>query len=296
MNRLNHTPGTTIRCMDCGRRSVANEGNCGCCGAALRSARESFGATPSDNGAEGRFVNPHMAHISHATGVRPLSLSGPLVCLPDELRVTDVQSEGTRAYKAELDGRVIAAEPVIHERPDFDWCKLVTRLLWFLLVVIAPFILLRSVLVQLGALPAIFAIVGVLLLLRFLSPSNILSLLHLNMLLNPLRRSEDEQVPVRYFRIRDASEREYIIRAKGQIHGGNIASDDLISAWGRWRGGTLHLSRAYNQRTRSHVIVRSSQSWMGLVVTLGVVLLVAIYFYRPVHTIWQIIQSLGAAR
>ena len=205
-------------------------------------------------------------------------------------------SEAKRVSSAQLSGRVIAAEPVGHEQPDFDWCKLVTRLLWFLLLVVSPFILIRTVLVHLGALPVIVAVVGFVFLLRFITPSNIFSLIQLNMLLNPLRRTEAEQVSVRYFRVRDDQEREWVVRMKGQVNGGNIATDDLISAWGRWGSGTLSLSRAYNHRTQSYVFVRSSQSWIMLMVTMGVFLFLGIYFYHPLHSMWQMLHNMGGTQ
>ena len=223
----------------------------------------------------------------------PFPFSGALARPAQGQIPAQVQNEDKRVANAELSGRVIAAEPVIHEQPDFDWCKLTTRLLWFLLLVVSPFILLRTVLVHLGALPVVFAIIGFLFLLRFFSPTNILSLLHLQMLLNPLRRNEADQVPVRYFRVRDSHEREWIVRMKGQIDGGNIAPDDLISAWGKWRSGALALSRAYNHRTQSFIFVRTSQSWIMLAATAGLILFIGIYFYRPFHTMWQMMHSFG---
>ena len=277
--------------MDCGRRNDANERACGFCGATLRSGHASSANPPNENGRTSDL--PHLRQFANDTMASPFSFSGTLT-RPSQGQVSaPVQNEDRRVAKADLSGRVIAAEQVLHEQPDFDWCKLVTRLLWFSLLVVSPFILLRTVLVHLGALPVVFAVVGFLFLLRFFSPTNILSLLHLHMLLNPLRRNEAEQIPVRYFRVRDFNEREWIVRMKGQIDGGNIAPDDLISGWGKWRSGALALSRAYNHRTQSFVFVRTSQSWMSLAVTAGLILVLGIYFYKPFHTMLQMMHGLG---
>ena len=280
--------------MDCGRNNDASESVCGFCGAALRSNQESFAGLPNNNSAGARSSLPPPLFSDRAVSPS-FPFSGPLARSSSGQDASG-QGEDKRVASAELSGRVIAAEPVVHEQPDFDWCKLVTRLLWFLLLVVSPFVLLRAVLVHLGALPVVFAIVGFLFLLRFFSPTNILSLLHLQMLLNPLRRNEAEQIPIRYFRVRDAHEREWVVRMKGQINGGNIAPDDLISAWGRWRSGTLSLSRAYNHRTQSYVAVRSSQSWIMLTVTVCVILFLGIYFYGPLHTMWEMMHSMGGSR
>src|SRR6266542_2873972 len=201
---------TMIRCMDCGRRTDGNEHACGFCGAILRSNHASSTNPPEDNRRTSDL--PRLPQIADSTIRSPFSSSSTLTRPAQGGIAVQVHHEDNRVANAELSGRVIAAEPVIHEQPDFDWCKLTTRLLWFLLLVVSPFILLRTVLVHLGALPVVFAIIGFLFLLRFFSPTNILSLLHLHMLLNPLRRNEAEQVPVRYFRVRDSHEREWIVR------------------------------------------------------------------------------------
>lgn len=281
--------------MDCGRKNDASESVCGFCGATLRSSQESFAELPGVTGA-GKHSNPPQPWFSDNVVSPAFPFSGPLTRSSSEQDSASAQNKDKRVANAELTGRVIAAEPVIHEQPDFDWCKLVTRLLWFLLLVVSPFVLLRTVLVHLGALPVVFAVVGFLFLLRFFSPSNILSLLHLHMLLNPLRRNEAEQVPVRYFRVRDPHEREWVVRMKGQVNGGNIAPDDLISAWGRWRSGTLSLTRAYNHRTQSYASVRSSQSWIMLTITVGLILFLGLYFYEPLHAMWQMMHRMGGSQ
>jgi hypothetical protein len=234
-----------------------------------------------------------LPQFADSTVPSPFSFSGALARPAQGQISAHAHNEDKRVASAELSGRVIAAEPVIHEQPDFDWCKFATRLLWFLLLVVSPFILLHTVLVHLGALQVVFAIIGFLFLLRFFSPTSIFSLIQLNMFLNPLRRHEAEQIPVRYFRVRDSHEREWIVRMKGQIDGGNIAPDDLISAWGKWRSGALALSRAYNHRTQSYVFVRTSQSRMMLAATVGLILFVVIYFYKPFHTMWQMMHNFG---
>jgi hypothetical protein len=277
--------------MDCGRRNAASESSCGFCGAPLRSNHASSFNPPDDNRRTSDL--PRLAQFADSTIPSPFSFPGALTRPAQGQIPAQVHNEDKRVANAEVSGRVIAAEPVIHEQPDFDWCKLATRLLWFLLLVVSPFILLRTVLVHLGALPVVLAVIGFLFLLRFFSPTNILSLLHLHMLLNPLRRNEAEQVPVRYFRVRDSHEREWIVRMKGQIDGGNIAPDDLISAWGKWRSGALALSRAYNHRTQSYVFVKTSQSRMMLAATVGLILFLGIYFYQPFHTMWQMMHNFG---
>ncbi len=293
MNTQNQPASATIRCMDCGRGNEATDQVCEFCGGTLRSDQTTFSNPLDGNGAGRQQGLPQFQSLAGSEAPMSLSVSGPAARSVQRQDPTQDQIEDKRVANADLRGRVIAAEPVIHEHPDFDWCKFATRLLWFLLLVVSPFMLLRTVFAHLGALPAIFAIFGFLFLLRFFSPTNIFSLIQLNLLLNPLRRHEAEQVPVRYFRVRDLDEREWIVRMKGRLDGGNIAPDDLISAWGNWRSGALNLLRAYNHRTQSYVFVRTPHSWMMLVATVGLIIFLCIYFYKPFHTMWQLMHRIG---
>lgn len=293
MSAASQPANTMVRCMDCGRRNDASERVCTFCGATLHLDQASLADGLQQPTAGRRPSLAGLPVFSEGAVPTPFPFSGTLAHPAQVAATARVQQQDARTAKAELSGRVIAAEPAIHEPPDFDWCKLVTRLLWFLLLVVSPFILLRTVLVHLGMLPVVLAIFGFLFLLRFLTPTNVLSLLHLHLLLNPLRRGEADQVPVRYFRVRDDTEREWIVRMKGQIEGGNISPDDVISAWGKWRSGALALSCAYNHRTQSYVFVRKSQSWIKPAATVGLILLVGIYFYRPLQVLWQLMHSVG---
>ena len=51
-----------------------------------------------------------------------------------------------------------------------------------------------------------------------------------------------------------AHEREWGVRMKGQIDGGNIAPDGLIPNWGRLRSGTLAVSTSglFSVQTVAH--------------------------------------------
>jgi hypothetical protein len=184
------------------------------------------------------------------------------------------------------------------ERPDFDVCRFLTRTLWLMLLVVSPLIFLHAVLVMLGAVPAILAVVGLLFLARFLSPTNLFTMYHLLALVNPLgRRNENEQVPVRYLRVRgEDGETEYVVRMKGTLTLSNIMPDDLVSFWGRWRRGVLHARYAFSHRTQAWVELQRSYTWVTLAITACVVLLLIAYFYGPVSQLfvraheWGIVQ------
>jgi hypothetical protein len=184
-------------------------------------------------------------------------------------------------------------ESAHQERADFDWYKCLTKLIWFLLIVASPVLLLHGILLKLGVLPALLAVAGMFYLLRFISPSNLLSMVFLSTMLNPLRRQEREMVPVRYFRIRDDEEVEWVARLKGDLCLGNISTDDLVSLKGKWRGGTLFVTSGYNHGTRSRIAVRTAYTWIGLVLTLCIVFFLVSYFWGPTHALMEKMHELG---
>lgn len=192
----------------------------------------------------------------------------------------------------DLTGHVFAAEPAFMERPDFDGCRLTTRILWFMLLVASPVLIVHATLVNLGLLPAVLALLGFLFLLRFLSPSNLFSLFHLGTMLNPFRRTEAEQVPVRYYRIRADDESEVMVRIKGILTAGNLSMDDLVTFWGNWKRGTLMVQRAYNHRAMCWLDIEKSRSWIGLVATLLLIIALFTYFYEPTRVLLNRLQEL----
>ena len=232
-------------------------------------------------------------------GMQPWPWDAPVIGAPIMTKPnrqpppTAPQREAGSRPKSDLTGRVIMMEAPHQEKPDFDWYRFFTKLMWFLLLVASPFLLLHAVLVKLGALPALLAVAGMIYLLRFITPTSLLSLLHLHAVLSPFRRQERELVPVRYFRVRDDDEIEWMVRVKGDFRLGNITTDDLVSLRGRWRGGTLFVIRGYNHRTRSRIGIQNSYSWIGFVVAVAVILALVCFFWEPTRALMHKMQELG---
>jgi hypothetical protein len=180
-------------------------------------------------------------------------------------------------------GRIIAAEQSGAEPPDFNLCMMLNRGIWLLLIIAAPFLLVGALFLRVGPFTGFTAAVGCLFLLRYLTPSNILAVLHLSFLLHPFDRSRDPAVPVRFLRVRDQEVgAEHMVRIKGWTHGGNLSSDDLVTFDGKWKSGVLHARRSYNHRTRSMTTVRESLSWLALCASLGVIATLIILLKEPV--------------
>ena len=156
-----------------------------------------------------------------------------------------------------MTGRVIAVEQSHTERPGFDVCRALTKLLWFLLLF-----------------PVVAAIAVPLILLRFFSGTD---LLWLGFIFRSNSRAS-EQIPVWYARVRRVDDDgEVMVRLKGLYSTGNVGADDLVSFWGSWRDGVLVAKRGFNHRTRSQIAFQHSRWPILLVLTLAVAIGLVIF-------------------
>jgi len=179
--------------------------------------------------------------------------------------------------------RIMSADPLMHEPPDFDGFRAATRAVWLLLFVGSPILIVYGLFQLAGVLPALLALFVILWSLRFLSPTNLFSLFHLAVMLNPMGRRTNESVPVRYYRVRTMVQGdERIVRVKGHLNLGNILPDDIVTFQGPWRGGVLRAVRAYNHRSEAEVGIQRSFSWVGFGFTLLVVAAIILLFAGPV--------------
>ena len=181
----------------------------------------------------------------------------------------------------DLSGHVIAMEIAPGEPPDFDWCRTLSRLIWFTVVVVSPPLAAHLVLMKFGGLSAGLTVVGLFFVLKFMLPGNIFSLVRLAIMLNPLGRPRNEpQVPVRYLRVRRENGAEAIVRIKGHLRGANVAMDDMMTFWGQWRHHVLMCRNALNRNTGSRLEIVAMQSWASLVLSILAMLLLVIYIIR----------------
>lgn len=163
-------------------------------------------------------------------------------------------------------GTAIAAEPVHYERPGFRLPAVLHRLLLLAEFIALPVILLRWWMSYAGAASLLVSALALFLFFRYLMPGNLLSMVWMARLFNP-RRSED-QVPVRYIRLRADDGREVAIRIEGRVTGANMMAGDTLAVWGSLRRGTLNLRRAVNLNTGAESRVHPGGSWFPLVVNL----------------------------
>ena len=291
-----------MRCYECGNRVPDGQGECTTCHAPLwalgpagltapaspdvASRDDSFVGMPT-RGSEDIALNPPAGPIAipHAR-----SASAPVAVVQAYVR-------GGIPFKDSVHGRVIIAEAPYSEHPDRDICKIFTRILWIILLVLSPIIFLYWLAIKVGGLPALLCFVGLFLLMRFVSPTNLYAMFRIFSILNPSARESAVQVPVRYFRIREeGTDAEVMVRMKGQFTRGNIGAEDIVTLSGRSRGGTLYAQEGYNHRTSSTIRLARSYSWVGMVLTILLILSLATAFYEPTVKVARTINSIGGVR
>lgn len=249
----------------------------------------------SDSGAMASCQN--WQGLAKPTGNAPLASTVPCPATTEAKGQGNKKQGSLIPFQRSVTGRVILVEAAYSENPSPDVCRFITRVLWIILLLLSPILVLYWILVKVGGFPALLAFIGMFLLVRFISPTNIYAMFRIFSVLNPTTRAPTEQVPVRYFRIReDESDAEAMVRVKGQLTHGNIGLDDHVTLFGRMSRGTLFVRHGFNHRTASTIRTAGSYSWVGLLLTLIFILVVANEFYRPTMRYAQKINSLGGVK
>lgn len=176
-------------------------------------------------------------------------------------------------------GTAIAAEPVYYERPGFRLPVVLHRVLLLAEFIALPVFLLRWWMSYAGAASFLVSALALFLFFRYLMPGNLLSMVWMARLFNP--RRSDEQIPVRYTRLRADDGREVAIRIEGRVTGANMMAGDTLAVWGSLRRGTLNLRRAVNLNTGSESRVRPSASWVPLILNIVVLGILVALFAGP---------------
>lgn len=292
-----------MRCNECGNRVADGLNECRICHMAVLSLDSATLNTPIPVTGEPMVLSSAAVRNELQQDVsRQLALEQG-TCT----ETTQVGASKASAYSASLQdwilgrrsvqGRVILVEPSYLENPSPDVCRFLNRTLWIILLVLSPVLVLYWILVKVGGFPALLAFIGMFLLVRFISPTNLYAMFRIFSVLNPATRDPAAQVPVRYYRIReDESDAEAMVRVKGRLTHGNIGLDDRVTLFGRLSRGTLFARHGYNHRTASTIRTAGSYSWVGLLLTLIFILVVANEFYQPTMRYAQIISSLGGVK
>jgi hypothetical protein len=182
----------------------------------------------------------------------------------------------------QIQGRVIFVGQLEYHPENFDWYALASRCLWIGLLVLAPLLLLYALLVETGILKGLligFVTAGVggyfLLWLFKKNPFAFIQIFFMFiqsvMMASLFRQSPMQTVPVRTLRIRDKTQQQEVsVTIRGHFSSGDIIMDDEVTIWGAWSNGNLDFARGINQRTGSHIMLRTPRSkilfWIAILI------------------------------
>jgi hypothetical protein len=182
----------------------------------------------------------------------------------------------------QIQGRVIFVGQLEHHPENFDWYALASRFLWIGLFVLAPILLLYALLVETGVLKGLligFLTAGiggyfVLWLFKknpFAFIQTFFMFIQSVLMASLFRQSPMQTVPVRTLRIRDKTQQQEVsVTIRGHFSSGDIIMDDEVTIWGAWSNGNFDFARGINQRTGSHIILRTPRSkklfWVAILI------------------------------
>jgi hypothetical protein len=280
---------TTTRCPDCGFLLPADAATCPCQSAYGASGFAEAGSQADANHLPVLFPEPHHQRLlPSATAASDDLFPARPVALPEcgawqgvepreDTASALVPARITTHQNAQIFGRVILIDNTQREPPDFDLCRMLTKVLWGLLLLLSPLALFGHTLVIFGPLIVVAGAAGLVILLRFLPLGGVIWFACLSF----IHRRPDEQIPVCYARVRDARDQsEAVVRLKGQTSRSNVAADDLVSFWGTWHDGVLIPHFGYNHRTEAAVRLRGSRWWLWLILTLGFAAALAFHLHQ----------------
>lgn len=274
-----------MRCYECGNRVADGQEECPSCHVALWAiapAAASSPAMPTGAPQADSFVS---ATFQGRRDASPTASRMPMVISPAAAVIASVASAAQSALAfvfppvSSVQGRIIIADAAYSEEPDLDPCRIITRVLWIIML-----------------LPLLVGSAAVCLVFRRLSPINLYATLGVFRFLNPVARNS-AQIPVRYFRIREeGSDNEVMLRMKGRLTQGNLGLEDHVTLWGRFHGGTLYAKHGFNHRTASTIRLARSYSWVGLLLTILCILALVVAYHDPTAIAARSINLLGGAR
>ena len=151
-------------------------------------------------------------------------------------------------------GRVVSVDPVSMVRPDFDWSKLISKVLLLTVLVL----LVGPILIGIALCLMMTSLLLSLLFPRSKSKGFTLDIIHqlTGFLFSLSSTKTAPAIPVRDFRLLDAGGDEHMVRIRGDIVTGSIKVGDELSVTGVDDRGTLMFRRGWNQKIRSEIRVK----------------------------------------
>ena len=279
-----------MRCAQCGENNPDSATECQICHSPMKSYRRVILTNPSPasqaNPPSAIAPNYTSAPASVSPSAPPASApkgSQAVANLPSKVTTSPQNISTTPLPKRnQIQGRVIFVGQLEHHPEHFDWYALASRCLWIGLLVLAPLLLLYTLLVETGILKGLligFLTAGVggyfLLWLFKKNPfafiQTFFMFIQSVLMASLFRRGPMQTVPVRTLRIRDKTQQQEVsVTIRGHFGSGDIIMDDEVTIWGAWSNGNFDFARGINQRTGSHIMLRTPRSkklfWIAVLI------------------------------
>ena len=279
-----------MRCAQCGENNPDSATECLICHSPMKSYRRVILTNPSPSAQANPTSGTAPNYTSQPTIVSPAATpasaprsSRAVANLPSKATTSPQNISTTPLPKRnQIHGRVIFVGQVEHHPENFDWYALASRCLWIGLLVLFPILLLYAIVVQTGILTGLligFLTAGVggyfLLWLFKKNPfaffQTFFMFIQSVLMASLFRRGPMQTVPVRTLRIRDKSQQQEVsVTIRGHFSSGDIIRDDEVTMWGSWSIGNFDFARGINQRTGSHIMLRTPRSkklfWIAVLI------------------------------
>lgn len=154
-----------------------------------------------------------------------------------------------------IDGRVVSVDPVCMASPDFDWSKLILKILLFTVLVL----LVGPILIGIALCLMMISLLLSVLFPKSKSKGFAFDIIHqiTGFFFSLSLNKKAPAIPVRDFRLLDAGGDEYLVRIKGDVVTGSIKVGDELSVTGVDDRGTLMFRHGWNQRIRSEIRIKN---------------------------------------
>src|ERR1035437_6333482 len=279
-----------MRCAQCGENNPDTATECQICHSPMKSYRRVILTNPSPS-----------APANPSTGIAPTYSSAPAIVPPAAPPASAPKSSQAVAKspgkvaaspqnistaplpkRNQIQGRVIFVGQVEHHPANFDWYALASRFMWFGLLILSPFLLLYALLVKTGILTGVgsFFLLWLFKKNPFAFIQTFFMFIQSVLMASLFRRGPMQTVPVRTLRIRDKTQQQEVsVTIRGHFGSGDIIMDDEVTIWGSWSNGNFVFARGINQRTGSHIMLRTprSKKLFWITVLIYAVIMCAIY-------------------
>lgn len=195
--------------------------------------------------------------------------------------VPRTEQEGLRENHMDHIQGIITRLRIYEEEGRTDWLLSISKVIWFLILILFPFSLFRFLYDLLGVFEAVVGVFILLLLFRLTGPENLVMLDELLCRIAPAFRSSIRFGVVRVydFRLRAADGRIVACILRGDLVGSSPMTGDMLRLEGEMRHGAFIVRRGTDVTTGAILAPRFLRSGRILLATLGLAAFFSFYLW-----------------